>query len=455
MRLKVLTITDVAERHLCCGCGACAAVAPGAIEMVDDLDQGRRPIVHTPEDPRAVDAMKVCPGIGLEHDAELANIPGVNAELLPGWGPILEMWEGHAADDAIHHAGSSGGAASAIALHCLENESMHGVVHTAARTDAPYLNETVLSTTRDELLARTGSRYAPASPCDGLGLIEHAPAPCVFIGKPCDVAAARKARRLRPELDEKLGVTIAFFCAGTPTTQGTFEMLERMGVDDPASLVSLRYRGDGWPGLTTAIGRTADGGQETRTLTYEQSWGEVLTNHKQWRCKICPDHTGEFADIAVGDPWYREVEKGAIGSSLILARTPRGREIVRSAIESGALIATPVESWKLPASQKGLLKTRGAVWGRLLGSKLIGMPTPRYVRLPMFRFWLKELGLKEKAQSIVGTIRRVVRSELYRRVFFDQSHVVSPAKGSLADSSTAADGAQEGDGEAHCAIQKV
>ena len=47
-------------------------------------------------------------------------------------------------------------------------------------------------------------------------MIQNAPAPCVFIGKPCDVAAVENVRRLRPALDEKVGLTIAIFCAGTP-----------------------------------------------------------------------------------------------------------------------------------------------------------------------------------------------------------------------------------------------
>jgi len=414
MNLPVLSITDVAERQLCCGCGACAAVDP-RIRMVDDLDQGRRPIVDGGRGADTGEALRVCPGIELSHPPEAAQQDGVIRELFGGFGPVLQLWEGHAGDADLRHAGSSGGAASAIALHCIEHESMHGALHIAARRDIPYLNETVLSTTREELLSRTGSRYAPASPCDGLGSIEAAPGPCVFIGKPCDVAGAQKARRLRPELDRRLGVTIAFFCAGTPTTRGTLEMLRRMGVEDPDSLVSLRYRGNGWPGRATAVVRTPEGGEETRWLTYEQSWGEVLTNHKQWRCKVCADHTGEFADIAVGDPWHRPVEEGESGSSLILARTERGREIVERAIRSGALVVEQAEAWKLPASQPGLLKTRGAVWGRILALRLAGAPAPRFRGLPMLRFWLRRLSMREQAQSLVGTLRRISRVGLRRR----------------------------------------
>jgi len=414
MNLPVLSINDVAERQLCCGCGACAAVDP-RIRMVDDLDQGRRPIVEGSRDADMGEALRVCPGIELSHPPGAATQDGIIRELFGGFGPVLKMWEGHAGDAALRHTGSSGGAASAIALHCIEHESMHGALHIGARRDIPYLNETVLSTTREDLLSRTGSRYAPASPCDGLGLIEAAPGPCVFIGKPCDVAAAQKVRRLRPELDRRLGATIAFFCAGTPTTRGTLEMLRRMGVEDPDSLVSLRYRGDGWPGRATAVVRTPEGGEETRSLSYEDSWGEVLTNHKQWRCNLCPDHTGEFADIAVGDPWYRPVEEGESGSSLILARTQRGREIVERAIRSGVLVCEPAEEWTLPASQMNLLRGRGAVWGRLMALRLLGIPTPRFTNLPMRHIWLRRLSMRQRLQSVVGAARRIGRRGLRRR----------------------------------------
>ena len=36
---------------------------------------------------------------------------------------------------------------------------------------------------------------------------------------------------------------------------------------------------------------------------------------------MCADHTGEFADIAVGDPWYRPHLDDEPGRSLVLARS--------------------------------------------------------------------------------------------------------------------------------------
>jgi len=229
-------VLDVAERRLCCGCGACAGTEPGVLEMVDVTTEGRRPRLREgaaangelPGTGALQRALAVCPGHELSHDQlrgrSLGAEPGQDGlidELRAGWGPVLAVWEGWASDGAIRFAGSSGGAATAIAAYCLEHRGAHGVLHTAAREDKPYLNRTVLSTTRAELLERTGSRYAPASPAEGIPTIKAAPGPCVFIGKPCDAAAVRKARRLDPELDAKLALAIGVFCAGTPSTGRT------------------------------------------------------------------------------------------------------------------------------------------------------------------------------------------------------------------------------------------
>jgi coenzyme F420 hydrogenase subunit beta len=401
-------IADVAERHLCCGCGTCAYVQPDEVRMVDVVDKGRRPLVEPGADTTA--ALAACPGAGLAHGHDRPD------GLLPGmfdlWGPVLEVWEGHAGDHDLRYAGSSGGAASALALHALEAEGFHGVLHTGARPDVPYLNRTVMSHDRAQLLANAGSRYAPASPCDGLGEVESAPAPCVFIGKPCDVAGADMARRQRPGLDERLGLTVAVFCAGTPSTKGTLEMIAAMGIDDPATVSGVRYRGNGWPGMARV---DVAGDPTARELTYDESWGRILQKHRQWRCQVCADHTGEMADVSVGDPWYREIPPGEPGRSLVLVRTERGRDLVHKAIASGALVLERVDPDVVARSQPNLVRTRGAVWGRTVAMRALGAPAPRFERMPTFPTWLADLTPKQKAQSLIGTARRVLKRGLRHR----------------------------------------
>src|SRR3989338_1000738 len=278
---KIETIQDVVSMQLCSGCGACSYVEPYRFHMADTLEYGRRPFVRLNAEQESGEGIKVCPGVGLKHPSENLTDSNLIPELLDAWGPVYGVWEGASADEEMRFSGSSGGAASAIALYCLEKEGMAGVLHTAAREDVPYLNQTVMSTSREELLARTGSRYSPASPGEGLDLIEESESECVFIGKPCDVAGAQNARHIRPQLDKKLGLTIAFFCAGVPSLKGNFELLKNNGVANPEKIKQLRYRGNGWPGLWTVQYEDNDGLVQTKSMTYADSWG-FLQSYRQW-----------------------------------------------------------------------------------------------------------------------------------------------------------------------------
>jgi len=416
VRLPLLNIPDVAAAQLCTGCGACAGVAPQRYHMVDVSAVGRRPARLESADAgradRATDgveraALAVCPGAGLRHTFDEAD-PGLTRALRRSWGPVYEVWEGHATDPEIRRAGSSGGAATALALWALERGQMHGVFHTAADPDVPYLNKTVLSASRAELLAATGSRYAPASPAEGLPRVAAAPGPCVFIGKPCDVAGVQAARRLDTGLDAKLGLVIAFFCAGTPSTQATLDLMKKVGVHDPALVTSLCYRGNGWPGEWVVRWREGptpnEGAEREARLSYAESW-DFLQRYRQWRCYICPDHTGEFADIAVGDPWYRQIQHGEHGSSLLITRTRCGVEILHRAAADGYITLLRRDHTLLPRSQPNLLRTRGRLWWQLLSLRLANQPTPRYDGFPSLHRFVR-LTPRPIAQSLLGTVRR-------------------------------------------------
>jgi coenzyme F420 hydrogenase subunit beta len=413
--LKIRCIEDVAAWQLCCGCGACAYVDPDGIEMIDALEYGLRPRFRNgePDDLGATDTMKVCPGIELTRP-DILTQPGANRDLYLVWGSILGLWEGYASDPQIRYEAASAVAIPPLAVHAVEQSGIHGVLHIAARNDIPYLNRTILSTTREQILAGSGSRYAPASPCDGLKSIEDAPGPCVFIGKPCDVAAVKKAMALRPRLAEKIALTIAFFCAGTPSLKGTFAMFKAMGIPDPASVQSVRYRGRGWPGKTV-VTFCENGETRTRELTYEQSWGQILQKFRQWRCYICPDHTGEFADISVADAWHRPVADHQPGRSILIARTGAGLDFLRKAIAAGCLTAEIVGPDTLPACSPWQEDLRSELWGRLLALRACRIPTPDYPGFGLYRSWYGHLSIPEKIKSILGTFKRIDVKKLFQR----------------------------------------
>ena len=383
------------------GCGACAPRCEGkAITLVDIPERGIRPLVDSSKCRRCGECVKVCPGIEISHKPFDEH---VISELCREWGPVLEVWEGHAADTDIRYHGSSGGAATALALFCLEKQKASGVLHTGAKSDAPLRNVPVFSKNRQELLACTGSRYSPAAPCEKLDWVEQNSNMAVFIGKPCDVVALRKSQAVNVELDRKIGLAISIFCAGTPTTAGTYRILDELNIK-PQDVEQFRYRGCGWPGMTSVKVKNSD---RLYQMTYEQSWGNILCNYAQFRCRLCPDSTGEFADISCGDPWYRQVEPGEPGRSLVLARTERGRRIIQEALDAGYLELVRVKSNTVPDSQRALLNRRRHLWGRMLTMKMLFIPVPHYNGFNLFGNWMK-LPAAEKIRSFAGTMKRIV-----------------------------------------------
>ncbi|HEX4645326.1 MAG TPA: Coenzyme F420 hydrogenase/dehydrogenase, beta subunit C-terminal domain, partial [Verrucomicrobiae bacterium] len=367
---RLNTVADVAAWRMCLGCGACAYICPKqAVRLTDVLDEGIRPVVSDPQSCGSCnECLKVCPGYENDH-SELEQRPGIIPELSQYCGPVLEIWEGHATDPEIRFAGSSGGAITALSLYCLERAGMHGVLHIGLNPDDPIRNQTRMSFSRQDLLRATGSRYAPASACDSLGLIESAPTPCVFVGQPSEVTALRKAQELKPALDRNVGLAISFFCAGSPSSRGTLELLKHLGIN-AAEVRDLRYRGNGWPG-NFAVSRAGDE-SPFRQISYQESWN-ILQSFRPYSTHLWPDGSGEDADISCGDPWYRPIQPGEAGSSLVVVRTELGRKIVRAAMQAGYLSLTVADPKKLLNSQKNLTHKRRMIWGRRLAFHAFGL----------------------------------------------------------------------------------
>lgn len=397
---------------MCSGCGVCEYICKeGKVKLFDLINDGIRPLVEAPDCNGCDDCVRACPG----HEIKKTGKRHENAfkGLYSSWGQVIEIWEGYSTDREIRNSSSSGGLATSLALYCLEREGMGGVLHTGADPAKAWKNKTAMSRNRGELLSRTGSRYSPASPCDGLYEIEAAQKPCVFIGKPCDVTGVRKAQRLRPALDSKLGLAISIFCTGTPSTKGTLELLRHFDID-LAEIKEIKYRGKGWPGMATV--RLKKDRTPVYKMTYADSWG-FLQRFRPLRCHLCPDGTGELADISFGDPWHKKLNGDDDGYSLAIVRTELGRKLLHSAKDAGYIVLRRGGKDSLIESQRNLLLNRMGMWGKLLGMRLLLAPTPKFRGFSLFSNWLG-LPLRDMASTVIAASKKALEKKYFKKQNF-------------------------------------
>lgn len=385
------------------------------MSLVNIASVGIRPQFESESCSRCTACLSVCPSYSL--DAELETGPNVEmTEADHEFGHALEIWEGYATDPQIRHEASSGGILSALSLYCLEQENMSTVLHTGVDEATPLVNKTQLSTSRGEVLSRAGSRYSPSSPCDGLKDLIKRDRPSVFVGKPCDAAAVAMLRRKDPELDKKLGLVLTFFCAGTPAVQGTLDLAKSMNIE-PDDIGSVRYRGQGWPGLFRVVNKN---GTRAESKSYLDSWSR-LTSYRSLRCNLCPDGLGRIADISCGDAWHSSHDGKDPGRSLVLVRTERGRNILHRAIAAKYVTLMPASPSAVLSAQSSLLQRRRELYGRLFGLRLLLMPTPQFTNFSLKKSWL-QLPLVRRMQTISGTFRRaLVRAWWRRKTLFQTS----------------------------------
>lgn len=366
-------IEDVVKKNLCVGCGACASLFKTPAARMELANSGfLRPVQLRELNSAEVAVFSdICPGVGVAH----ANR---GPQFLPLWGPVHKVQAGHAADEQVRYLGSSGGVLSALAIFLLESGKVQGVLHIAPDPHKPFDNPSQISRCREDVLKAAGSRYAPASPLDRVRECLELPGIFAFIGKPCDVAALRAMARKFPEVASKFRYMLSFMCAGTPSIRGTEEVVRHLGFQ-PQDVTYFRYRGNGWPGMARA--ETADGA--SAEMDYDSSWGKILNRHLQFRCKICPDGTGEFSDVSCADAWHSDKKGYPIftetnGRSLIIARTALGQELLESAEQADRLKTENMDIATVATMQPYQTNRKQALIARLIGFKLGGQAIPKY-----------------------------------------------------------------------------
>lgn len=324
-----MKIKEVLNNDLCLGCGLCESVFGKTKIMIDyDKNGFLRPKLLKELNKEEENLFgKLCPGAIIKHK----TTKGHDAFL----GKFKYISTGFASNENIRYGGSSGGVVTGLAYYLLAEDKVDCVIQIGASKKEPIRNEVKIITCKQDLLSNSGSRYAPSATLINIKEIidDVGKNRIALIGKPCDIVGVRNLMKNSNVARTKIKFLISFMCAGLPSLKGSLNLLNEFGVHEK-DVKSLKYRGDGWPGNFKVEDRHGN----IYRKSYNESWGTELNKHLQFRCKICPDGTGEFADITCADAWessnngYPSFEERP-GQSLIICRTKEGNELLLGAIK--------------------------------------------------------------------------------------------------------------------------
>jgi len=361
-----LFATVVANGY-CIGCGACAAFDP-AIQIRFD-DYGRYVATHPAERfPINPAAAHVCPfADGVPDENALAReIFGQHITLDPHIGHQLATYAGWVVESDFRARGSSGGLASWLLVELLNRRMVDYAVHVAPEpgtvAGAP-LFRFAISSTPDEVRAKSKSRYYPVEMSGVITRMLQQPGRYAVVGIPCFIKAIRLACRESAALKERVTFTVGIVCGHLKSTSFAELFAWQCGIA-PSELRSIDFRTKLPERPASSYAVSIEGERDGRRFTVTKptseligsNWGQGFFKYKA--CDFCDDVVGETADISIGDAWLPEYEPDPAGTNVVVVRSPTLNSLLAEAVAAGRLHFDSISAGKVVESQAGAFRHR-------------------------------------------------------------------------------------------------
>ncbi len=412
---------DVVDAGLCTRCGSCIGICPQQkLQIVNPLDEclpAPNPSVNCADCPGT--CLDACPG-------REVDFPSFNESLFGGqpssylMGHAQEWYVGWATDPEIRRGGASGGVMTAMAAQLLASGQVKGVACLIDDPDNPLLPRPVIAQDLATLRLAQQSKYSLAPVNTILREIERFDGPVAFVALPDQVHSLRKLQRMGHPSVRNIKVIFGSYCGAIQHFTAITAFLRKHGIRDLEQVARVEYRAGEWPGKLRVTLR--DGQQ----LTLDKFYANYMTLfYSVERSLLCVDLTNELADISFGDAWAPRYEERHEGFSLMVVRTPAGKQVFDACRAAGVIGIEP-SSWNDAAEMHshGLYNKKYAVWSRMAMRRWFLKSVPRYGYIVDLSFKQKLMGLFIASVFAFGRThlaRAIVQAlplELTGRAFF-------------------------------------
>ena len=357
----------VVDSGCCIGCGACAAFDPRIRIQMDG--HGRRVASRGSADVAAVPAAaRVCPfADGVPNEDELARGTfGGAGTFEPHLGYHLANYAGWVNESDYRARGSSGGLATWLLVELMKQGLVDHVVQVApesAPTPGNPLFKFVISSSPEEVRARSKSRYYPVEMSGVLGEILQTPGRYAVVGIPCFIKAIRLAMRESPTLRERISFTVGIVCGHLKSSAFADLFAWQCGIT-PGHLRAIDFRTKRPVGAASDYAVTVTGERDGQPVSvtrptselYGSNWGHGFFKYKA--CEFCDDVIGETADISIGDAWLGEYVGEPAGTNVAVVRSAILNTLLTDAVAAGRLHMDSIAAAKVVESQAGGFRHR-------------------------------------------------------------------------------------------------
>ncbi len=371
---SINNLREVINNNLCNRCGSCVGLSHGDIIFSDKTGKYLPQIIREPDNETADLLWQACAGkeFNFPDYRSLIYPDAANFHLYTGTYQSINI--GFAAKEEIRSKGASGGILSAILIWLLEQKLIDGAVVTGMSQSEPWLSQSFIATTAEEILQAAQSKYIITSVNEILPEIGQFEGKLAYVGLPGQVQSIRKLQAIKHPWVKNIDYIFGPFYGNTLHFSSVKSFLRSYGHKDYQQISKLYFRYGEWPGNMRV--EFSDG----RVIQLPKFHANYLIPfHILKNSLLCSDLSNEFTDISGGDAWAPVYEERGKGYSMVIARSARGQQLLETMQKDGVLDLQPIdENEAITMHSHGYdLKKRGT-FIRIKFRKMLGLPVPDY-----------------------------------------------------------------------------
>lgn len=327
----------------CVGCGICAGVSDGLINIqLDDYGKyapklNTRSVAKNISIPITSSIKKICP-----FSESALNEDEISKEFLTSAtkhnqyiGSFISISAGHVIENDFRVNGTSGGMTTWIASELFKNNMIDHVIHLKhAEKDSGSIFLYGISSNIDEIKSGSKTRYYPGEMSWIIHHISNNPGRYAIIGLPCFIKGIRLLSIESENIRDRIKYCISLVCGHLKSTSYA-KYYAKFANINPENIQDIDFRfkekyATSAKDYFIKIKSHENEKKIEKTLsnntTYGSDWGYGFFKLKA--CDYCDDVLGETADISIGDAWLNKYSNDPRGTNLIVCRNEEIEKIL-------------------------------------------------------------------------------------------------------------------------------